>query len=455
MLKIRDCIPIVGLLFADLSTLAAHDAPEGRPRDRTPSADGQHAQSGTVTTLTEGLKSTDLPDRLRAACELLRRGDGAREAFPALLRALVDDPRLDAAIAGQTLYARPGAAGRVPELVSGLRLDTKARVPAAWELSRIGPPADEAASSSLRDALTLPDKHERNFIILALMQVSPPAEDLAPPLIGVLRDRGADAPPQLDDRYPRATAALAMGVIGPPARAAVPILTATVKDREEWEYLRAGACFALGRIGGADARAGLEQAALDPGAAVRTHARHALRMIDEAMDHPQPDRSEVPGLIRALIEGKPRMSMDIVDGLRALGEFAGTVPTVGKKGSGRSAPPVHESISLALGYLDSLATPPRPADIAQADRQGRLAGQSRMYVMALGGVQQGIAPALLESLAQGEQDPRVRAIRRLAEIGREAQLAVPVLREVLDDPDWIVRREAFLALQRIQAGLTR
>ena len=41
----------------------------------------------------------------------------------------------------------------------------------------------------------------------------------------------------------------------------------------------------------------------------------------------------------------------------ALGEFAGSFRAIGKKGS---RPPVHESIALAIGYIDSLPQPPSP-----------------------------------------------------------------------------------------------
>ena len=75
----------------------------------------------------------------------------------------------------------------------------------------------------------------------------------------------------------------------------------------------------------------------------------------------------------------------------------------------------------------------------------------RLYIMALGGVQQGIGPTLLEALVQGEDDPRVLAARRLASLGPEAGAAVPALRAALSDSDWILRREAQLALRRVEA----
>ena len=48
--------------------------------------------------------------------------------------------------------------------------------------------------------------------------------------------------------------------------------------------------------------------------------------------------------------------------------------------------------------------------------------------MALGGVQQGIAQVLLETLVLGEQDTRVIAVRRLAALGPKAKEAIHPLR---------------------------
>jgi HEAT repeat protein len=44
----------------------------------------------------------------------------------------------------------------------------------------------------------------------------------------------------------------------------------------------------------------------------------------------------------------------------------------------------------------------------------------------------------------------VIAIRRLAALGPAAKEAAPALRAALDDIDWLVRREAFLALDAIK-----
>ena len=66
-------------------------------------------------------------------------------------------------------------------------------------------------------------------------------------------------------------------------------------------------------------------------------------------------------------------------------------------------------------------------------------------------MQQGIAPTLLEALKQADEDERVLAVRRLA--SREtAPAAVPALRSLLSDSDWIVRREAYFALQQIESS---
>ena len=60
--------------------------------------------------------------------------------------------------------------------------------------------------------------------------------------------------------------------------------------------------------------------------------------------------------------------------------------------------------------------------------------------MALGGVQQGIAQALLESLNRDEPAAITAA---------EAREALPALRTLLADPDWWVRHEAAVAIRAI------
>ena len=397
------------------------------------------------------LRAEGLPDRAEAALALIEKGAEAREAYPALIEALTGDEALDYVVAAHALYVEPRPAEDAELLARGLTLETKARAPAAWELSRIGPSGFKAIPA-LIEALNSEDKHPRNFATVAVGAMGPEAREAVPALIAVLRDAGSAEPPQMNYKYPRAGAAFALGMIGPEARAAIPALREILEERNEqegsaasWEYHRAAACFALGRIGPetGEARAAITQALEDKSAVVRAYAAAALETM-EARARPV-GKLEVSSLVRSLEERSGWTRPGFVAGMRALGEFAGSAAPV-RKGSKRAAPPVHESIALALGYLATL-DPPTPEEIAGQGEQ--LSDSARLYVMALGGVQQGIAPTLLESVKECEKDPRVAAARNLGVLGPEAREAVPALRKALRDGNWLLRLEAFGALRRI------
>ena len=244
-------------------------------------------------------------------------------------------------------------------------------------------------------------------------------------------------------------------MFGPEAREGVPAFAGILGKKGGWEYQRAAACFTLGRIGpgASDALPALQGALQDASPVVRAQAARAIEAIgpangDEARAAEPTRGGDVPALVRALAGGRSRINPRVVEGLLALGEFAGSFRAIGKKGS---RPPVHESIALAIGYIDSLPQPPSPGEIAREFQAGAPSEDVRHYIMALGGVQQGIAQVLLETLTRGEQDTRVIAARRLAALGPSAKEAIPALRSALADADWLVRREAFLALRRIES----
>jgi HEAT repeat protein len=411
----------------------------------------------TFTALTGQLQSSDLAVRTKAVLGLLEVGRDAKEAFPSLVRILADDEALDTVIAAQALYAKARPATHTAGLAAALKFDTRARVPAAWELSRIGLPAGGEAAPALIAALLNPDKHERNFIIVALATTAAPTREVVLALLRVLKDEGSADSQQTNYKYPRASAAIALGMMGAASSEAVLTLVEILTEKGAWEFQSAANCFALGRIGpcASNALPALKQALLDTSPVVRGYSARAIEAIAPLNDTATgtvgaAQASDIPALVRALTSGSKRTNSKVIEGLSALGDFAGAAKPLAKKGSRKTAPPVHESISLAIGYLDSLPQPPSPEEIARQEKAGALSADVRQYLMALGGVQQGIAATLLEALAQGEHDERVIAIRRVAALGPAAKEAISALRSALEDTDWLVRREAFLALNQIK-----
>ena len=403
------------------------------------------------------LDSVDLDVRAQAVIELLQQGPLAKEAYPSLIKILTDDEALDALVASSAIYATNRAAMDIGNLLTALSFDTKARVPAAWELSKLGLSAGNEAATSLIEALRHPDKHERNFIVAALATSTRGNQETVQALLSVLQDVGSSDSQQTNYKYPRATAAVALGMMEAAATEAIPALLKILGENNVWEVQRAACCFAIGRIGveSPEIASALKLAAADSSPIVRDHAAMAMKSISRASERHTAASStlqseEIARLIRTLSESKGRIDLRLVAGLQDLGIFAGTATPMSKKTALKAALPVHESISLAIGYLDSLADPPTPAQIAEQERTGKLERATQQYIMALGGVQQGIAGTLLAALSVSEKDERIHAIRELAAIGPSAKEAIPALKELLQDDDWLVRRASLGAIERIE-----
>lgn len=376
-------------------------------------------QRAPTAALVERLRNANAEGRYDAAVRLLAMGSAAEDVYPALIQVFVDDEKLDCQVAAQALYAKPGRQEDALRLGGFLSQGTtKSRAAAAWEISRIGLPAGAWVRQELLEAIRLPDKHERNFATLALGMTAAPDGDLVRAVMKVAADPGAAEPPQLNYKFPRATAAVVLGLMGAEAVNAQTLLTGLAAGSENWEHKRAAAVWALGQI--------------DPTSARRIASGQAI-----------------DALIRTLQTGRSRIDPKIVAGVHALGQFAGKAKPVRRRGAARAAPAVHESITLAIGYLESLVGAPGPDEIARQDQRRAWNGLSAQYLMALGGIQQRIAPALLASLTAADQDARVLAARKLGSMGAAAKAALQALEAASHDPDWILRRESRMAIRRI------
>ena len=400
----------------------------------------EHAQShldgNSPSFRIEQLKSDDTTLRKDAAIAILAAGDSAIQAWPELVSALTDDQRLDCAVAGRVLFSGTPKKQDVPALIRALRSDTKSRTAAAWELSRLGSAAE--AAPALIEALESEDKHARNFAVIALGMVGPPPETVSF-LVKVMKDAGSLKPPQLNYRYPRASAALVLGLMGSQAKEAVFALADQLKSESgSWEYHRAAAAFALGEIGpdAKDVVPAVTRALEDPSPIVRLWAAKALeRIVPESSD----TRSEesVAELLRilSLDAGGPTHN-SVRKGLRALATSDAAWKDV-SKGAGKKRLPVHESIAIAVGYLDSLPKMPTALEIRM--NRPEKDEDVRNYFMALGGIQQGIVPAMLEALGDEGRAKRRSAAKALGRIGESDEEAVSALEKALFDEDWMVR----------------
>jgi len=408
--------------------------------------DRQPVQSDeTLDTLMASLHSTDAVVRLAATRRLLALGDLAKPAYPALIQLLVEDEAIDIAIAAETIYATPRSSRDALLFVEGLQLDTKGRVPSAWALSQMGLKAGSQSTDALLQALEHTDKHERNFVTIALAMIAKPSTNLTKSFVIILKDPGIRQPPQLNYKYPRAAAALAIGLSSFGDDAAVPALIDILERSHDWEYQQAAACFALGQIGGQDAMAALQRATSDSNSIVRKYASQAIEHLKPASE----SSASVEELIRKFELAPNRVDTKILFGLTRLGSEIQSSDLGNRKGSRRQALSAHESIALAIGFDESKSGAIDPKQILADQNKGNSTGQSQAYIAALGGVQQSITPALLVALSQSKLDPRAQSIRQLGMLGSQARLAIPFLQRALEDRDWIVRREAAFAIDRI------
>jgi HEAT repeat protein len=202
------------------------------------------AQENTrsVAELVEMLGSSEKFTRREAAYQLSKIGPDAKEAVPALIKAL-EDPEQQVWFGAVTALSLigPEAKEAVPALIKGLdnrgrgRRDSALQVwyRSAFALGKIGP----AAIPELLEALSQPSTSVRSGAALALGFMEAQAKDAIAPLIHALGDPGEDV---------RQRAAEALGAIGPDA---LPGLQKALADSSP--EVRTGAAFALHELGDA------------------------------------------------------------------------------------------------------------------------------------------------------------------------------------------------------------
>lgn len=231
LLRIRLALGLAILLVVLLGVPAAHSLVTRFFRAE-PWYEGR-----TVSSWRKDLKHPDADVRRAAAKSLGMIGADAKDAVPALAKALTDEDALVRVSAAFALYKiGPDAREAAPALADALSDQMPlVRMDAAMALCRIGPDA-EAAVPALTDALKAGDNRQRigafgasirQEVVRALGNIGPASASAVPDLCAVLGD---------DDPGVCFASVRALGRIGPAAGKAVPFLRPMLGDRRTLDY---------------------------------------------------------------------------------------------------------------------------------------------------------------------------------------------------------------------------
>ena len=346
------------------------------------------------------------------------------------------------------------------------------RIEAAKALGRIGPPAGEIAPG-LITLLKESDETVRCQAAWALGEIRGETSSTVAALVELLKDASAPV---------KAAAARALGALKKVAEPAVPALVPLLQDREESvrtaaaeaialvgpldqaatdtlveglvspdNVVRAQTAQALGTIGAAaeEAAPALVEAMTDHNDRVRAKAVEALGKIGE------PAAAEaVPGLVRALRDPDNWVSAKAAEALGQMGELDDAAIAALIRCLGHLNPEVRRNAALAIGNLGAAGTATSLALLEAAqDEDGGVRGQAILALGMIGGA----TPAAVDVVLSGFQDadPLVRAAA-VVSVGRwgnpnEAILSGMAL--LLSDANDQVKVEAIKVLTKL-AGAT-
>jgi HEAT repeat protein len=421
--------------------------------------------------LVSQLETGDVPTKRDASYHLMRLGPKAKDALPALIKAL-DDP--DKQVWANSLSAiaaiGPDAKEAIPALIEDLdskrgrgqryfdRNQTLFR--SAYALTRIGP----AAIPPLIQALGADDSALRAGAAKALGGMGPGAKEAIPALMSNLKHGDNDVQREVID---------ALALIGPDAK---PPVVAALSAREARERSGAATTLAgMGRSAQDAAPAMLEQLGKETEAAVRVSLLTALPKIGAD------PKTLVPQLIEALkdpndsirhaaINGLlsfPAARKQIVESLTALlrdpnkdmSQRAAYV--VGRFGvTAATAVPVLLDIiakqsppdPVFVDALVQIGDPAVPQILAAAEKLplDQLTMEHWM-VKCLQSMGAFAVNSVRNGLGHKSASVRLLSARALTALGRDAQDAATSLLEKLEDPEMEVRAAALGALVAVNA----
>jgi HEAT repeat protein len=425
-------------------------------------------QADDVQQLLKDFNSSDQLVRIQALDGIAELGASGADAVPALIKLLDDSDEVIVWHAARTLGAvGDSAATAVPQLTAKLGDERpKVRAYSAFALGRIGKPALSAVDTLVELAFD-DDAVVRRSALRALRQIDPPQEKTMPMVIKILEqgdmsiiipalqsiaEEGKDAVPRLRRalKHEKAQywACVVLADIGPDSAEAVPELINVLKAKDP--DVRLEALVALGAIGDAAKPAIPAIVALAEGDDYK-HVRYAA--------------------IYALgqLGGNGAATKSLRNGMKSDDEF---LRTICSWAAARTSPNDKELVAEAIGLIvDSFQSEDvhvrRAAARAMVEFDADREVVAPLLVKALADKDQTVVANAIEALASlgpqalahvddalANKELRHYAVRLIARLGREGEVAVPALVEVLsqqtDSPDDVeFIREAQFALGTI------
>lgn len=333
--------------------------------------------------------------------------------------------------------------------------DVNVRIQAIMDLADFGIKA-EPALADLLDALTAKNEDLRLNASITLAKIGKPA---IAPVSKLLTDDDADL---------RFYAVWTIGSIGPDAKAATPTIIKLMSDKND--SVRRKAAFALGRLAGDPDKtiSVLIDAFKDENDDVRQSAGEALSKFGKAA---------VPPLI-ALLKGenvKARLqaatslgdvgsaAKDAVPVLKDLllakeeanaHHYANVLAKIGKPavpaldaGLHDSRPNVRQASSQAMIQIGADAVPALVDALGDKNVEVRRLAAQTLWPMRIG--DKSVVIALAYGLTDEDDSFKQTCINALANLGAQAKLASPKLKEALVDMNQNVRNQAYSILQQI------
>ncbi|MBI2947293.1 MAG: HEAT repeat domain-containing protein [Verrucomicrobia bacterium] len=353
-------------------------------------------------------------------------------AAPALLKALSDKNATVRFAAIEILKGMKSAAKAITAPLQNLASDPvpEVRSSALLALSELDLRTD-SYQPKLIEALKDESAQVRSAAALALANTGPEAKPALQPLIKALSD---------PDRSVQKGAARAIAAIGSGAAAAVPALTAALKERDP--SLRVELVAALGKIGSSAESAvpRLIELIDDGGNEVRT-------VLFASLGHIGPGaKAAVSALSKAVQDASPEIRAHAVAALAKIASDPKMVLPLLEDSLNDNSPVVRKVAVEALVKFSEAADEIIPKVFALLK-----SGEDRPVALdALRQIKVKSVSLLTETLSNNDPSVRLFACEALGRLGPLAKESVPALKKALTDDYDIVRRQARMALRRIE-----